>query len=135
MRTMTKIVGVGCVALAALAAGCRETPGVAVVYAAQAPATVHPQWDPPPAGDAVTEYRPTLDGVALAAVPPTVDPACSCVRFAMVVPAYGDHVFTVVAVNQALSTDPASAQVSAPVTVPFRLSPPPGAPKNGKVGR
>ncbi len=127
------------ITLAALAAiilaACAMFNGPARVelYAQTVPTTLKAQWDPNAPGENVTEYRVTVDGGAPIVVPPTLNAACSCIQQAITIPTFGAHTVAVVAVNQSLSTDPTSAQLSVPTSISFTLSPPPGLVKNGKI--
>ena len=131
---MTKRIGLAALAALVLAA-CAMFNGPArlTLYAQTVPTTLKVRWDPNPSTDNVSEYRLTLNGGAPIVVAPTLNTACSCVQQEVTIPAFGAHSIAVVAVNQSLSTDPTSAQVSDATLLPFTLSPPPGLVKNGKI--
>jgi len=119
----TKRTAITLAALVLLAACAIFTrPGAVTLYAQTLPATIHAQWDPPAAADNVTGYTMTLDGGAPVNVPNTIDPSCSCVRTALVVPAFGAHTLNVVAINLLISSDPTSTQTSPPAAVAFTLA-------------
>lgn len=122
-------------ALAALTlAACAlfTRPGSVTLYAQTLPATIHAQWDQAPASENVINYTMTLDGGAPVTVPNTVDPSCTCIRTALVVPAFGAHTVSIVANNLLISTDPTSTQSGAPSAVSFTLAKA-GVITNGKV--
>ena len=136
MRIRT--IGAALLAVLAILAGCmiatHTTPGAGpVLYAQTVPATVKAQWDPNPTTDTITEYRVTVDGGAPISVAPVTVAACSCVQTILTIPTFGPHTVAVVAVNLLLSGDPTSTQLSPAASLPFTLSPPPGAVKNGKI--
>jgi hypothetical protein len=125
--------------LAALVlAACAMFTGPArlTLYAQSVPFVAHAQWDPAPAAEGVTSYTMTLDGGAPITVAPTVDPACSCIRTPLTIPAFGSHTVAITATNLLLSTDPASGQQSsAPAVITFSLNRSPGAITGGKIGK
>jgi hypothetical protein len=110
--------------LAGCIVGLHPTTPVAIVYAQSVPAVVHAQWAPNPASDNVTSYVVVVDSDAPITVAPTVDATCACVQAPITLNAFGNHTVTFKAVNQMLSTDPASAQTSAPTVVSFALNKP-----------
>jgi hypothetical protein len=132
MRTANKV-GLG-LAVALVLAACAMFTGPARVtlYAQTLPAVVHAQWDPPAAAENVTGYTMTLDGGAPVNVPNTVDPACTCIRSPLTVPAFGAHTLNVVALNLLVSTDPTSTQSGAAASIGFTLAKA-GIVGNGKV--
>ena len=132
---MKRQISLAVIAAAVVLAACAIFNGPARVelYAQAVPATLKARWDPNPATDNVTEYRITLNGGAPIVVAPTLNAACSCIQQEITIPAFGAYTVAVVAVNQSLSTDPTSAQVSDATNLSFTLSPPPGLVKNGKI--
>lgn len=111
------------------AAGFLHHRGV-VLYAQSLPYAAHVFLLPPAASDNVVNYQVSLDGtVVVATAAPTVDPTCSCIKIPISIATAGSHTASVVAQNQALSTDPTTLQSSAATTVPFTLNvTPPGNP-------
>ena len=123
-------------ALAVVLTGCalftHTGSGVIVLDAQTLPYTAHAQWDPPPAADNVTNYQVTLDGGAPMNVAPIVNTTCACIQTPITLATAGTHTVSVVAQNQALSTDPATIQSSAPTSVTFQLNLAAGKPVNVK---
>jgi hypothetical protein len=99
---------------------------------AQTPATLKATWQPNPGSENVTAYKVTVDSLSPVTVPMSACTATECVQTFQVTAA-GTHTVNVVAVNLALSSDPASTQDSAPLVVTFTLNSPASAPKGGKV--
>lgn len=103
--------------------GCLGFALFASVAIAQQPTiTARAQWDPNPAGDAVTSYSLSVDGGAPITVPASVCTATLCEQ-SVTVP-LGSHTFSVAAVNQW----GASSVTAVTVTIA-----PPIAPKNLRI--
>ena len=97
--------------------------GMSIGAAQTFPLTVKAYWNPNPISEGVTGYELTLDGgVPVTVVPATInDTNCpistypsGCVMTTASIPSAGQHVFSVVAVNQwgARSLQPATATIN-----------------------
>lgn len=96
-----------------------------VLYAQSLPASLHAQWDIPPANNNIISYKVSLDGGTATVIPVanvTLDNTCNCVKVPITVPSLGNHTLSVISTYQFISTDPNSVQDSAPATVSFTLA-------------
>ena len=104
-----------------------------VIQAQTVPATVHAQWNPNAAADAVQFYTVSLDGgTGIQVQASTCTTTCAS---ALSIPTFGNHTVSVTATNFLVSTDPSSAQTSGPATVTFTLAQSPKTVTGLGVGR
>jgi hypothetical protein len=101
-----------------------------VLYAQSVPATVTASWNPNPATENVTSYILTLDTGSSVTVSAASCSATAC-SSPLSVAAFGNHTYTVAAVNTNLSGGAGvtgSPQTGASTSLAFTLNPRPSAP-------
>ncbi|HEX4841345.1 MAG TPA: hypothetical protein VFV60_04195 [bacterium] len=100
----------------ALAAGCVET-----VDAQTLPITLHVEWTPNPASDAVTGYTFTLDTGAAQAIDPSTCTATICRSASFAINDTNVHQVSLTATNTFGTSTPATASFTVKISTPSGL--------------